>query len=384
MLVGQKYSVDSTVIGPTGLKAQVVNVLRSRLSRIPLCLGSDKTSSLRSTGIFGSNVVNWINHSPFDVVNLHHFYSGFLSIRQVSKIRKPIVWTFHDMWPFCGSEQYTEDSIDSRWRVGYLRKNRAKNSRGLDVDRFIWSLKSRCWNQLRFSVVCPSSWMADCAKASELFKNCPVHEVPNTMDLSVFRNWQKVFAREILRFPQKGKMVLFGLAGNDCDGRKGNDLLTKALYYISKSEPNINIAVFGQGKPEKSPFPSCFTVHWLGKIHDDRILALAYSAADVMVVPSRNDNLPQTGTEAQACGCPVVAFRTGGLSSVVEHGATGYLAKPFDHEDLANGILSVLRSDCCSRTAAIRARAVHLWSERVIVQKYVRVLEAAVTPIIKN
>jgi len=118
----------------------------------------------------------------------------------------------------------------------------------------------------------------------------------------------------------------------------------------------------------------------MGHLHDDTTLALLYSAADVTVVPSRQDNLPQSGTEAQTCGCPVVAFNVAGLPDVVEDGTTGYLAEAYSSEDLAKGIAWVLED--AERRAQLggqaRERALRLWSPDVVVPQYVEVYQAAI------
>jgi len=100
----------------------------------------------------------------------------------------------------------------------------------------------------------------------------------------------------------------------------------------------------------------------------------------VMVVPSRQENLPQSGTEAQACGCPVVAYNCTGLPDVVAHQATGYLAEPYDYEDLAKGIRWVLedRERHSRLRAEARKRALQLWSPESVVSRYMKVYEAAI------
>jgi glycosyltransferase involved in cell wall biosynthesis len=134
--------------------------------------------------------------------------------------------------------------------------------------------------------------------------------------------------------------------------------------------------VFGQSEPEHSPnIP--FPIKWMGHIDDDPTLALLYSAADVMIIPSRQENLPQSGTEAHACGCPVVAFNCTGLPEVVDHSVTGYLAEPFKAHDLARGIAWVLEDESRHTTLGVAARkkAEDLWSARTVIPAYLNAFE---------
>ena len=122
-----------------------------------------------------------------------------------------------------------------------------------------------------------------------------------------------------------------------------------------------------------------FPIHYTGHLHDDVSLQLYYSAADVMVIPSRQDNLPNTGVEAHACGTPVVAFNTCGLPDIVVHQQTGYLAQAFDPVDLAAGLQWVLadRVRYAMLRNAARSRAVALWSQEVVSAQYVAVYQTA-------
>jgi glycosyltransferase involved in cell wall biosynthesis len=94
--------------------------------------------------------------------------------------------------------------------------------------------------------------------------------------------------------------------------------------------------VFGQRAPQ-SPPDFGFPIHYTGHLQDDLRLRALYSAAHVMVVLSRQDNLPNNGVEAHACSTPTVALDIGGLPDIVEHQKTGYLAKAFNTVGLARG-----------------------------------------------
>ena len=149
--------------------------------------------------------------------------------------------------------------------------------------------------------------------------------------------------------------------------------------HISIEKPDVHCVIFGQSEPESPPCLG-LPIHWLGHLNDDITLSLLYSAVDVTVVSSRQENLPQTATEAQACGCPVVAFNTTGLTDVVEHKHTGYLAEAFSVNDLAKGILWVLadKDRHAKLSFQARQRAVSLWSDEVVVPQYMEVYKRAI------
>jgi len=123
-----------------------------------------------------------------------------------------------------------------------------------------------------------------------------------------------------------------------------------------------------------------FVTHWLGPLSDDFSLALAYNSADVFVLPSRQDNLPLTGIEAHACGCPVVAFDCGGLRDIVVHEETGCLARPYDPVELANGIAWVLERSQRDQdlSKAARHRAECMWSYEVVIPQYIATYEETI------
>ncbi|MBP1762837.1 MAG: glycosyltransferase [Firmicutes bacterium] len=184
-------------------------------------------------------------------------------------------------------------------------------------------------------------------------------------------------AREVLGLPLNATLVLFGAMDGVNNFIKGWDLLQPALTLIAKDMDGVNGVIFGQSEPSHPPNPG-LPLYWMGHLNDDATLALLYSAADVMVVPSRQEAFGQTGSEAQACGCPVVAFNCTGLQDVVDHRVTGYLAKPYDIVDLANGIRWVTQNKDRheSLSSAARERALRLWAPEVVIPRYKAIYEA--------
>ncbi len=378
MRVGVKKSDLATVDGPPGKLGMAVGLVRPYVGGLLMYLQKSLNPILHSPAILPSGIIRSINASSADVLNLHWINNEFLTIEDIGRLRKPIVWTLHDMWPFCGAEHYAPDDIAARWRNGYLPDNRPDGHGGLDIDRWAWHRKLRSWRS-QMHIVTPSRWLAGCVKGSLLLGEKPVIVIPNPLDTCQFQPWPKQLGRHMLGLPPDVPLVLFGAIGGGADPRKGWDLLQPALARIANELPKVESVIFGQSEPVNPPHLG-LPIHWMGQLNDDVTLSLLYSAADVMVVPSRQENLPQSGTEAQACGCPVVAFNCTGLPDVVAHGETGYLAIPYDAEDLAKGIRWVLEDgDRYSRLSnAARARAVSLWAEDVVVPQFLAVYEQAI------
>ncbi|EEQ3641485.1 glycosyltransferase [Escherichia coli] len=374
MMVRIKKTDDFTVIGPKGNLEKVLNKIRSPLGGYINSLSKTCTSGYRSGNWLPSGWVKRINEMDIDIVHIHWVGAETLSIEDIGKIKKPVIWTLHDMWPFCGTEHYASDTPKSRWRNNYIKESLFSC---LDLERIVWKRKKRSWSN-DISIVSPSSWLFKCAKDSSLFSRNHHFLIPNALDLTVFKPLEKHYCRKILNIDADKKIILFGAIGGVKDERKGYDLLIKALELIVKNDniTNIQCLVFGQSIPEqKIDLP--VDIKWLGHIHDNITLSLMYNAANVMVVPSRQDNLPQTATEAQACGCPVVAFDCTGFPDIIAHKITGYLAKPYDFVDLARGISWVIdnreREDNLSKNAVKKAQ--DNWSEEKVASEYIKLYE---------
>jgi glycosyltransferase involved in cell wall biosynthesis len=378
MQVGNKRSDLHTIDGAENRLQKAINLIRPKLGGQLMRLQRSPNPIIHSPALLPSNLTGKLNSVEADILHLHWIGSEFLSVEDIGKLKKPLVWTLHDMWPFSGAEHYGDDSSNARWRVGYYADNRPKDHRGIDIDRWVWNRKRRAWKH-PIHIVTPTQWLADCATKSSLMQDWSISVIPNLLDVEKFHPWDRAMARQLLGLPQDKKLVLFGAIGGGKNSRKGWDLLQPALTKLAKQIPDLAGVVFGQSEPLDPPQLG-LPLYWMGHLYDEVTIALLYSAADVTVVPSRQDNLPQSGTEAQTCGCPVVAFNACGLPSVVVHQETGYLATPFDSDDLAQGIAWVLadteRYKRLSENA--RDRAVKLWSAEVVVKQYLEVYESAI------
>lgn len=366
MLVNVASSGDSTVQGPSGRWRKAATRLRPHLVAPLRSALHTENPILHSPAVVPSNWVSHVNNSSADIIHLHWVGSEMLSIADIGRIRKPIVWTLHDMWPFCGAEHYTDDA---RWREGYHRHNRPSGDSGFDLNRWTWERKRKHW-QRSMHIVTPSQWLGECARESVLMHDWPVSVIPYPIDTSQWRPIAKEVAREILGLPEDYPLVLFGAAGLASDPRKGFDLLVESLRVLRSDLDTVELVVFGQLPPRELREIN-IPVHYMGSLRDDISLRVLYSAADAFALPSRQDNLPLTSMEALSCGTPVAAFNTGGPPSMITHQRTGYLATPFDPVDFARGLRWILgQRDSLSIRHAAKSYAEHRFDPAKVAEEY--------------
>ena len=340
---------------------------------------SDNTL-LHSQALYHSGLGRELNALRPDVIMLGWLGNATLSIPEIGRLKAPVVWRLSDMWMFSGAEHYTPHA---RYEVGYTRGSRPTTESGPDIDRETFRRKRRHWRHPRH-VICPSNWMADQVRRSKLTSSWPVHVIPNPIDSKKWAPVDRLTARAALGIHEEEIIVMFGAGGGTRDHHKGADLFFEALPQIqnllrrNEVTAPLRAVVFGQEAPETSV--GGVPVSFLGRL-DDEGLANAYSAANVMVVPSRLDNLPSTAVEAQSCGRPVVAFRIGGLPDIVEDAQTGKLVEPFNVSELAEAIAWVVGDPEREKRLgdAARARAVELWNSERVAEQYIQVLERAAT-----
>jgi glycosyltransferase involved in cell wall biosynthesis len=184
--------------------------------------------------------------------------------------------------------------------------------------------------------------MANLARQSHLFCDRRIEIVPTGVDLSVFKPQNKITVRDQLNISRDRLVIAFGALDLYGDARKGFAKLNSALEHIACSNlaPRCLALIFGRQQLPKERLP--ITAHFLGHLDSDSALADAYAAADIVVVPSLEDNLPNVALEAIACGVPVVGFNVGGMPEIIRSGWNGALALNKDAESLSVAICEVL------------------------------------------
>jgi glycosyltransferase involved in cell wall biosynthesis len=271
-----------------------------------------------------------------DIVNLH-WMAGFLNHADVAFLfrGKKVVWTLHDMNPFTGGCHYTGACTGYLGRCGSCPQLGSGDIE--DLSARVWSRKEETYRELDLTIVTPSQWLGSCSSSSSLFGRFDHHVIPYGLPLDVFKPMDRNLARAELGLPGDSKVVLFG--ADSSNRRKGFPYLIEALKHLNSLSVmnNIAVAVFGPIDPAQD-LESGYPTYTFNYIKDEQVMASLYSAADVFVLPSLEDNLPNTVIESFSCGTPVAAFSIGGVPDMIDHGVTGYLAPAEDVVDLANGI----------------------------------------------
>lgn len=336
--------------------------------RIARWLGADTSLIPHSVNLLPSRLSRDRRIETFDLLNFHWMGADCLSIEDIGRIRKPLVWRFPDLWPMCGSEHYPDLQGGIGYTDGYQTKH--GNERYSFANRMTWMRKSRAWTR-PINVVATTRWLAERVSDSPIMKEWPVTVIPNALNTDVWRPVDRGVAKSIFGLPSDKKLLAFGAMGGGKDPRKGIDLLFSALNLLRGELRDTELLVFGQAAPRNAP-EFGFPVHWLGHLSDDVSLRTLYSAADLMVVPSRQEAFGQTASEAHACGTPVVAFANTGVADIVSHRKTGWLARPNDAEDLAAGIRWALSDETVMKMLSLNARksAVEKFSYSVVANQY--------------
>jgi len=337
--------------------------VRSQTEFLPLRILGVVPEHDCSLGIWPTCIHKSINNSKADIINLHWVQGTMISSKSVAAIRKPLAWTLHDCWPFSGIHHYPQ-----MW--DYRQRRSLSDYFTEKLDHLIYTNKIHDLSKKRIYFVAPSQWIAN--EASKRLHS-PLHSVrviPNAVPTHIYKPYNKSQARALLGFTQGEIIILFVSASNAKNSRKGVDILGKLLTSDFTSENRISFVSVGSKETMKG---ISYKRHiMLGSIKEDARLALVYAAADITLVPSRIDNLPQVATESISCGTPVIAFNSGGLEDCVEHLKTGYLAVPFDIDDMIRGIKYLIsdKSRWCKISEDAQNYAHNRWSSRIVASAY--------------
>ena len=345
----------------------LANIALERLAFKPYHNG-EINSFYFSPANIGMDISNHQAIKSADIIHLHWINLGFLSIKslqQLAALNKPIVWTLHDMWAFTGGCHYSGDCTNYLNECGNCERF-LKNPSENDLSRKI-NLKKSFFKNFNF-VTC-SHWLKDEALKSSLLRDVNVISIPNPIDTNFFQPLDKKTSRSTLNLRDDVQYILFG-AANLNDDRKGLQYLLDAIELLAQKENSKSIELLLFGKANKDELNIPMKINELGSISSMEKMRDVYNAADLFIIPSLQDNLPNTIMESMACGTPVVGFNTGGIPEMIDHKENGYIATYKDASDLINGIFHTLDHQVEFGKSA-RKKVLDNYTEDKVAKKYI-------------
>ena len=333
LLVSEKKILDEKIINIPKNSEKIKNLLKETLNRKLSRIVNRNDFKSFSLNVIPSKLINIINKINPDIVNLHWIGNETISIKDIKKIKSKIVWTMHDMWPFCATEHYT---LGSEFINGYKFSQNKKIFNFFNVDKYIWNLKKNNYGNID-KIICTSEWMHEKVNKSRLFKDKKIEIIPLPIDQKFWKPVNKYHARELLGIDEKQKLIIFGADNFLTNKRKGFDLLIKSISLLKKENKfNFKVLTFGETR-NLDQFKS-LDIKNLGYLNDDYTKKILYSAADLTVIPSIVEAFGLIAQESIHCGTPCVAFNDTGLTSIIEHKKNGFLVNNKSEVSLKDGI----------------------------------------------
>jgi len=310
MLVAKKFTLNDSVNELTYLRKILCKFL-SRLDLLVCKIIEPTGHDWKSSGYFGCISARNINKYNFSVLNIHWIGHGLISLRQLKKINKPIIWTLHDEWILNPFSHYTNHSANKVPSViNFLKNQRLK-------------VKNEIILKDNFYFLCLSKSLADKMIAKYPSKKNKISIVPNPLDLSIF--YPEKNHKEFISLKVNQPYFLF--LGGVTDRRKGWDLLQES---IKSTNSEYTLVVVGNLEDKNLSLSTRVRIVIMNEITDKNLLRLLYSNARAVLVPSRAEQLPQVATESISCGTPVIAYNVDGLRDIIISLETGILIDAFD------------------------------------------------------
>jgi glycosyltransferase involved in cell wall biosynthesis len=345
---------DNQVVNDMFFKSKKQSICQRVMGKIKTILFSSKKKNKKKYKIIKDKLNCEISTLPFsnyllhnhpmvleaDIINLH-WVSGIIDYPSFFKnCKKPIVWTLHDMNPLQGIFHYKEDQN----RNSNIIKN---------FDEEIKVLKTNCLKYVKKGViVSPSKWLLDEALQTDVFKSFSYRCIPNSLNLDIFNLKNKVEIRREFSISEEDFVILF-IADSLKNPRKGFDLLIEALLNLKALLP-LTVLAIGKGI---IPEIDNIKILSLGELKDADEIAKCYSIADVFLLPSREDNLPNVMIEAFACGLPVISFSNGGMKEHIKLNVNGMIIEDINGKALSDGIMNFYNNRNLYKSSAIRKYA---------------------------
>lgn len=375
-LVQEKSGTDSSILVNPSRFAKSIAWIRFILERLYFLM-YEKDKSIRflfNPGVFGQDLSKHPEIIQADIIHIHWVNFGFLGIQnigQLAKLGKPVIWTLHDMWAFTGGCHHSGDCHGFQSTCGHCKflKNPASN----DLSHTLWAQKIHYWKQNNLKIITCSDWLKTKATSSSILKTHEIIHIPNAIDIDLFSPRDKSEARIRLGLnPEKNYLLFVAMRVNA--PAKGFMYLKEALEIWIQNNPektqDTNLLLVGEVINPTLFESLAIPMVSLGKIKGTENMVDVYSAADIFVTPSMEENLPNTIMEAMACGTPCVGFAVGGIPEMIEHRQNGYVVNAFEPIDLAQGITWTFENKKVAGELS-RKKVGESYSEQIIAQQHV-------------
>ena len=383
MLVRDKQSDSLTVVGLQGKWWQQWCFLWERLVIFCHLHFSRKHLFELDIANTGTDITRLPEFREADIIHLHWINQGMLSlgiIRKILNSGKPVVWTMHDIWPATAICHLTLGC--NKFKTGcHHCKYLPGNGSTRDLSAKIWRRKQHLLDGQSITFVACSRWLEAEAKMSALLNGQKVTNIPNSIDTSIYKVGNRSEARQRLGLPTDKQVILF-VSQRVTNLNKGMEYLIEACNQLVSQHPEMKettaVAILG-GHAEEVVAELPFEAYPLGYVSEEYRIADVYRAANVFVLPSLSENLPNTIMESMACGIPCVGFKVGGIPEEIDHLKNGYVAAYRNAEDLARGIRWILcEADYDSLSAAAVKKVNRCYSQQSVALKYTEIYNEAI------
>lgn len=343
--------------------------LKKKISRNLKFISKSKNKNTHTLSFFNSNILSQIDKYDPDIINIHWIGNEFISLKQISKIQKPIIWTLHDMWLYSGAEHYT---TDQRFIDGYNKKNKNKDESGLDINKWVWNRKKKYITK-KIKIISPSDWQYQNSKKSFLLKNNDNYKIPLPIDLSMWKPSDKKDARNDLKWSNNKLYFLFGFSDYSRRHIKGLDIALDLFKKFNKTNNgNCILNIFGDIEKK---YLNEENVNVLGIIKKPSELRRIYSASDLLINPSRLESFGQIALEALACGLPILINKNTGTNDLILCDEMGYVLEN-ESESNFDALLEWFNKNCLTNNQELlHGKIKENFCDDVIAAKYKSLLD---------
>jgi glycosyltransferase involved in cell wall biosynthesis len=383
MLVRDKQTDDPNVVTVnTNRWKRKINFIRFALERW-IIFSHNRFSRKNLFAVSIANTGTDLSRHPLvqeaDILNLHWINQGFLSLKNIRRLirtGKTIVWTLQDQWSISGICHYTGEC--KKYTIQCTRCPLLTRPGKTDLACQTFQKKKKLLGHANIHLVGSSRWITETARQTALYPHATCHTIPCPVDQTTFFPRNKAHCRTTFNLPDNKKLILFA-AAKLSDSRKGMSYFIEACHFLEQ-EGNIELVFLGSNPDKHSLAAIPIPTHLLGYLSTSAELSMIYTACDLFVIPSLEDNLPNTVLEAMACGTPCVGFHAGGIPEMIDHQVNGYLAAYKSSKDLATGInwcLAPENRDRLSKHALLKVQT--CYTENIVAQQYIEYYKNAIS-----